>query len=64
MRRRDIKIGMRVEHHPGGKDMGVVTCASGVVIRGKYNDGTKWIANPSELSPHSASPPENVEEPK
>jgi hypothetical protein len=50
MRKRDIKVGMRVQHR-AGKDMGVVTSVGQVLISGRYPSGSPWVAHQTELAP-------------
>ena len=55
MRRRDVKIGMAVQHARSGKSLGRVTRITDELI---YLDGECPIAMPAELTP------ENVETPR
>lgn len=55
MRRRDIKVGMKIDHRlPGGehgKHLGTVTLIGRTVVSYRKVDGTYGVATPQEVVP-------------
>lgn len=55
MKRRDIQVGMAVDHRLGGgqrgKHLGIVTAVGAVVVSYRRPDGGRGIATPAELMP-------------